>query len=187
MSLCRRIESFRRIQCPNIPMSMRCKGDSARVPRWAHSFAIALALVNLVSCAGMNSFRDDSHYVALGPRTGYYIIRPGSALIRQLGLETAPIIDTGDSFRHGYGADALAFRFNRAGSLSMSPAYIVQATPNDFYTLRLGSLIRGKSSASDVRAFFGRPQHTETRADGYIAYYAIEVYNPVEDRSSGRR
>jgi len=49
-------------------------------------------------------------------------VRPGSRFSRQLGVEGAPVIDTTDPFRHGYGADALAFRFNRAGILS-APAY----------------------------------------------------------------
>ena len=133
------------------------------------------------------SWHDGSHYVPLGPRTGYYIVRPGSALSRQLGVEAAPSVDTADPFRRGYGADALAFRFNRAGILSAPPAYIVQATPNEFYTRRLGSLIRGHSSSCDVEAFFGRPQRTEARSDGgVIIYYAIQVYNPFEDRSGGR-
>jgi hypothetical protein len=152
--------------------------------RW---FAAALASLNVTSCASANSFHDDSHYVTLGPRTGYYIVRPASALSHQLGIEAAPTIDTADPLRHGYGADALAFRFNRAGILSAPPAYIVQATPNDFYTRRLGSLIRGRSTSRDVQAFFGRPQNTESRPDGFIAYYTIEVYNPFEDRSGGGR
>ena len=151
--------------------------------RW---FTGALALLNITSSAGANSFHDDSHYVTLGPRTGYYIVRPGSALSRQLGIDAAPTIDTADPLRHGYGADALAFHFNRAGILSAPPAYIVQATPNDFYTWRIGSLIRGRSTSRDVQAFFGRPQSTESRSDGFIAYYAIQVYNSFEDRG-GRR
>ena len=79
------------------------------------------------------SWHDNSHYVALGPRTGYHVVRPGSALSNQLGIDSAPTADTADPFNHGYGADALAFRFNRAGILSAPPAYIVQATPNEFY------------------------------------------------------
>jgi hypothetical protein len=151
--------------------------------RW---FAVLLLLIARSACA--QSWHDDSHYVALGPRTGYYIVRPGSALSHQLGIEGAPTSDTADPFRHGYGADALAFRFNKAGVLSAPPAYIVQATPSAFYTRRLGSLIRGRSTCRDVEAFFGRAQSTENRRDGVIAYYAIEVYNPSEDRSGhGRR
>lgn len=153
----------------------------------ARCFAAALVFLGLTSCVGANSFHDDSHYVTRGPRTGYYIVRPGSTLSQQLGIEAAPTIDTADPFRHGYGADALAFHFNRAGILSAPPAYIVQATPNEFYTRRIGSLIRGRSTSHDVQAFFGRPQSTETRPDGFVAYYAIEVYNPFEDRSGGGR
>jgi len=137
-----------------------------------------------VSAASQN---DDSHYVTLGQRTGYYIVRSGSSLSHQLGIDGAPTADTADPFRHGYGADALAFRFNRAGILSAPPAYIVQATPNQFYTQRLGSFIRGQSRLADASAFFGQPQSIERRPDGFIAYYAIQVYNPFEDLGGGRK
>jgi hypothetical protein len=146
--------------------------------RWLAS----LVLVGIAHFACAHSWDDDSHYVPLGPRTGYYIVRPGSSLSRQLGVDGAPTMDTADPFRHGYGADALAFRFNNAGILATSPAYIVQATPNQFYTRRLGSFIRGHSTLTDVKGFFGRPASTERRPDGFIAYYAIQVYNPFEDR-----
>jgi hypothetical protein len=89
--------------------------------------------------------------------------------------------------RLGYGADALAFRFNRAGILSASPAYIVQGPPNEFYIRRLRSLIRGRSTSRDIEAFFGRPQRRERCSDGIITYYVIQVYNPFEDRSGRRR
>jgi hypothetical protein len=147
--------------------------------RW---FVAALVFLGLARFAGAYSWNDDSQYVRLGPRTGYYIVRPDSSLSRQLGIQGAPTIDTADPFRHGYGADALAFRFNNAGVLAASPAYVVQATPNEFYTRRLGSFIRGRSTLADVKAFFGRPASTERQPDGFIAYYAIQVYNPFEDR-----
>jgi hypothetical protein len=147
---------------------------------------IALAFLIIGPFALAVSWHDDSHYVQLGPRTGYYIVRLGSPLSHQLGVEAAPMIDTADPFRHGYGADALAFRFNRAGILSAPPVYIVQGTPNEFYTRRLGSLIRGRTSSRDIEAFFGRPQSRQARLDGVITYYAIQVYNPFQDRSGGR-
>lgn len=143
-------------------------------------------LVLVPSFAPATSWHDDSHYIALGPRTGYYIVRPGSTLSHQLGLEAAPTSDTADPFRHGYGADALAFHFNRAGILMAAPVYIVQATPNEFYMRRLGSFIRGRTRIADVRAFFGKPRSIEHGPDGFVAYYTIQVYNPSEDRS-GRR
>jgi hypothetical protein len=149
--------------------------------------AVFLLSLNVSSCANTSFSHDDSRYIPLGPRTGYYIVRPGSALSDQLGIDAAPTIDTADPLRHGYGADALAFHFDRAGILVAPPAYIVQATPNDFYTRRIGSLIRGRSTSRDVQAFFGRPPSTESRADGFIAYYAIEVYNASEDRFGGGR
>src|SRR5437868_15514077 len=145
-----------------------------------------LILLTITLSVSATSWHDDSHYVSLGPRTGYYIVRPGSALSHQLGVDAAPAIDTASPFRHGYGADAIALRFNRAGILSAPPAYIVQATPNEFYTRRIGSLIRGRSSSRDVQAFFGRPQRREARSDGVITYSTIQVYNPFEDRSGGR-
>jgi hypothetical protein len=147
----------------------------------------AFALLTIALVVSAASWQDNSHYVALGPRTGYYIVRPGSALSRQLGIDGAPTADTADPFRHGYGADALAFRFNRAGILSAPPAYIVQATPNQFYTKRLGAFIRGKSKLADANAFFGKPQSIERRPDGFIAYYAIQVYNPFENLGGGRK
>jgi len=148
----------------------------------ARNFAVFLALLLAPSVFG-HSWNDDSHYVSLGPRTGYYIVRPGSALSRQLEVDGAPTIDTADPFRHGYGADVLAFRFNKAGVLSSAPAYVVQARPNEFYTRRLGSFIRGRTTSRDVELFFGRARSTELRPDGVIVYYTIEVYNPFEDRS----
>ena len=147
---------------------------------------MALVLLTIATLASAASWDDDSHYVPLGPRTGYYIVRPGSPLSHQLGVEAAPTIDTADPFRHGYGADALAFRFNHAGVLSAPPAYIVQAKPNEFYTVRLGSLIRCRSTSRDVEATFGRPQNIERQSDGVLTYYAIQVYNPFEDLG-GRR
>jgi len=134
---------------------------------------MALVLLTIATLASAASWDDDSHYVPLGPRTGYYIVRPGSPLSHQLGVEAAPTIDTADPFRHGYGADALAFRFNHAGVLSAPPAYIVQAKPNEFYTVRLGALIRGRSTSRDVEATLGRPQNIERQSDGVLTYYAI--------------
>ena len=147
----------------------------------------ALVLLTITLSVSATSWHDDSHYVPLGPRTGYYIVRPDSTLSYQLGVGAAPTIDTADPFRHGYGADALAFRFNRAGILSAPPAYIVQATPNEFYTRRLGSFIRGQSRLGDAKAFFGQPQSIERQPDGFIAYYAIQVYNPFENLGGERK
>ena len=150
-------------------------------------FLSALAFLTIAVSASATSFRDDSHYVALGRRTGYYIVRPGSVLLQQLGLQGAPTRDTSDPFNHGRGADVLAFRFDTAGGLSAAPAYIVQGAPNDFYMRRIGSFIRGRTTSRDVESFFGHPKQTEKRRDGFVTYYTIEVYNPFEDFSGGKR
>ena len=141
--------------------------------------AFLLLIVASFACAA--SWDDDSHYVALGPRNGYYIVRPDSGLFRQLGLYEAPVIDTASPLRHGYGADALAFRFNRDGVIIAPPAYIAQESPNDFYTRRIGSLTLGRATVHDVEALFGRGHRSAARPDGFIWYYALEIYNPFEE------
>jgi hypothetical protein len=148
-------------------------------------FAILVALI-LSGCAETLWNTDDSHYVSLGPRNGYYIVRPGSQLYGQLDLYDAPWIDTSSRLRHGYGADVLAFRFNRAGILIAPPAYVAQESANDFYTRRIGKLVRGHSTTRDVEATFGRGPSTADRADGFMYYYALPVYNAAEDWG-GRR
>jgi hypothetical protein len=147
----------------------------------------ALALLSIAVSASATLFRDDSRYVTRGPRTGYYIVRPGSVLLQQLGIQAAPTRDTSDPLNHGRGADVLAFRFNTAGVLSSPPAYVVQGPPNEFYMRRIGSFIRGRTTAQNVESFFGRPKQMEKRPDGFIAYYTIDVYNPFEEMSGGRR
>ena len=150
-------------------------------------FLCGFALLTIAASASATSFRDDSHYVARGPRTGYYIVRPGSVSIQRLGLQGAPFRDTSDPLNHGRGADVLAFRFSSTGVLSVAPAYIVQGLPNDFYMRRIGSFIRGRTTSHDVEGFFGRPKQIEKRRDGFINYYTIDVYNPFEEMSGGRR
>src|SRR5215813_12639887 len=93
----------------------------------------ALVFLTIAVLASATSFRDDSHYVALGRRTGYYIVRPGSVMLQQLGFQGAPFRDTSGPFNHGRSADVLAFRFNTACVLSAAPSYIVQGPPKDLY------------------------------------------------------
>jgi hypothetical protein len=156
-----------------------------KVATTVRSFSLILLLTTGFLAHGA-SWDDDSHYVSLGPRNGYYIVQADSQLFRQLGLYEAPVIDTADPLRHGYGADALAFRFNRNGVLIMPPAYIAQALPNDFYTRRIGSLTRGRTTMHDVEALFGHGYSRANRPDGFILYYALPVYNPFEDSGDRR-
>jgi hypothetical protein len=143
----------------------------------------AFLLLALATYAYATSWDDDSYYVSLGPRNGYYIVTPESRLFRQLGLYEAPVIDTASWLRHGDGADVLAFRFNRNGVVIAPPAYIVQALPHDFYTRRIGSLAIGRATTNDVEALFGRSHIRADRPDGFMWYYALSVYNSFEDKS----
>jgi hypothetical protein len=143
-------------------------------------------LVALTQLSLANSFDDDSHYVLLGPRTGYYVVRDGSPLAHRLGIDDSPYSDTGDPLRHGYGFDVLAFRFDKNGRLIQSPAYIANAEVNEFYTRRIGSLVRGRTTVPEVQILFGHAQAISRRADGFVYYYALQVYNPFEERG-GRR
>jgi hypothetical protein len=152
-------------------------------PRWLTT----LGVLAVATVASAFSWDDDSRYISLGPRNGYYIVQPDSPLIRQLGLYEAPVIDTADPLRHGYGADALAFRFNQNGTMIAPPAYIAQALPYDFYTRRIGSLTRGRTTTRDVEAMFGRGHIRADRRDGFMWYYALPVYNPFEDWGGGHR
>jgi hypothetical protein len=150
--------------------------------RWCAAFL----LLSVAGYACAASWDDDSHYVSLGQRNGYYIVQPDSHLYYQLRLYEAPLIDTSSWLYHGYGADALAFRFNRSGILIAPPAYIVQGLPSDFYTRRIGSLTRGRATVDDVEALFGRGHTRADRPDGFMWYYALPVYNPFEEHGSGR-
>jgi hypothetical protein len=149
--------------------------------RWCAGFLF----LSIATFGWAASWDDDSHYVSLGPQNGYYVVRPDSHLLRQLGLYEAPVIDTADWMRHGYGADALAFRFNRNGALISPPAYIAQGEANDFYTRRIGSLTVFRATVHDVEAIFGRSHSLAARPDGFMWYYAIQVYNPFEEHGGG--
>src|SRR5262245_45384695 len=137
---------------------------------------LAFLFLTVANFAYATSWDDDSHYVTLSPRNGYYIVQPDSHLYYQLGLYEAPVIDTASWSHHGYGADALAFRFNRSGVLVTPPAYIVQGLPYDFYTRRIGSLTVGLATVADVEALFGRSHSRADRPNGFMWYYALPVF-----------
>jgi hypothetical protein len=173
--------------------NVKCSGNFLHLRKSVQSVAdvnvssIAILFFAVAQLTLANSFHDDSHYVRLGQRTGYYVLREGSPLAHQLGLDDAPFINTSDRLRHGHGADVLAFRFDRIGRLSAPPAYIANAQLSDFYIRRIGSLIRGRATVRDVEALFGHPQTVSRRADGVVNYYTLEVFNPFEESSSDRR
>jgi hypothetical protein len=141
---------------------------------------VGITLVGLGSAVAASSDAH-SYYVSLGSQNGYYIVRPDSQLRSKLGFEDAPYANPSDPLSHGDGAHALAFRFNRNGVLVTSPAYILAVKPNEFYTSRIGSLIRGRSKVSDVKALFGKPFSRTNRPDGFVLYYREPVHNPFEE------
>jgi hypothetical protein len=151
--------------------------------RWS---CAGVLFLSIASFGWPASWDDDSHYVSLGPQNGYYIVRPDSRLFYQLGLYEAPVVNTADPLRHGYGSDALAFRFNRNGVLIVPPAYVAQGLPYDFYIRRIVVLTRGRANVHGVEALFGRNHTRAERPDGFMWYYALPVYNPFEEWG-GRR
>jgi hypothetical protein len=64
---------------------------------------MAFASLTVATFAPAASWNDDSHYVSLGPRSGYYIVRLGSPLSHQLGVlktllqSIAPILSATDT------------------------------------------------------------------------------------------
>ena len=85
--------------------------DLTNAARWF----MALVLFTIATFAPAASWDDDSHYVSLGPRSGYYIVRPGSRLSHQLGVEAAPTIDTADPFRQHGGARRILSAVSKEG------------------------------------------------------------------------
>jgi hypothetical protein len=53
---------------------------------------------------------------------------------------------------------------------------------NDFYTRRIGSLILRRATVHEVEAIFGGAHSFAARPDGFMWYYALQVYNPFEER-----
>jgi hypothetical protein len=76
---------------------------------------------------------------------------------------------------------------NQNGVLIAPSAYIAQASANDFYTRRIGSLTRGRATADNVEAFFGHGHSVAKRPEGFIYYYMPPVYNPLENFGGSRR
>lgn len=149
-------------------------------------FAAGFLVLLLAGCATLNN--DDSRFVKTGDRTGYYLVRPTSPLRTKLGYDAAPYEDTAVVMNRGYGYDVLCFRFNTKGVLSEAPAYIAQMQPEPYYTIRLGSLIVGKSTLQTVEQIFGQPRSiTPQPGGGSVVYIPIRVYNPFDlSTSMGR-
>ena len=136
----------------------------------------------LAACA---TRRDDSHFVPLGSKRGYYVIEPGSTLQEKLGYGLAPVSDTASPLHRGYGRDVLAFRFNRAGVLAAPPAYLAQLGPERAITSRLATFVQGSSTWPQIKRMFP-PGNQRIRQPngGLLVYHEIPIYNPLEEMVS---
>ena len=142
------------------------------------SFIVALA-----ACAA--PFRDDSRYVPVSPKNGYYILEKGGPLALRLGYAYPPTSDSGSVLHAGYGIDVVAFRFNRAGVLVAPPAYFSQLPPDPDITRRLASLRKGVDTWPEIRSLFGRPNwRIKQPGGGLLVYHEISIYNPLEQNFS---
>lgn len=151
-----------------------------------HRLLAGLLFLPLAACT---TRRDDSHFVPLGPKRGYYVIEPGSPLQEKLGYSLAPVSDTASPLHRGYGRDVIAFRFNRAGVLAAPPAYLAQLGPERSVTHRLAALVQGSSTWPQIKRMFPPGnQRIEQPDGGLLVYHEVPVYNALEELiSSGTR
>jgi hypothetical protein len=132
--------------------------------------------------------RDDSHFVALGAKRGYYVIEPGSPLQEKLGYGLAPVSDTASPLHRGYGRDVIAFRFNRAGVLAAPPAYLAQLGPEEAIASRLATLVQGSSTEPRIERMFAAGNQRIRQPDGgLLVYHEVPVYNSLEESLSTDR
>lgn len=146
---------------------------------------LGVLLVGFLVGGCASAFRDDSHFVSFGDRSGYYLVRPSSPLRDRLGLTYAPTSDTADPLHAGRGVDVLAFRFTPRGVLAAPPAYICQLRPDLAWTSRLRAVSVGHSTFIDVERIFGRIHTDIQKGGGLLVYYTMRVYNPLEETPSG--
>jgi hypothetical protein len=143
------------------------------------TLSIASLSIALAACAA--PFQDDSRYVSIGPKHGYYVLQKGSPLALRLGYKYPPTSDSGDVMHPGYGTDVVAFRFNRAGILAAPPGYFSQLPPDPDVTRDLARLRVGASTWPQIRIMFGRPNWRIKLPDGgRLVYHEISIYNPLE-------
>ncbi len=151
-----------------------------------HRLLAGLLPVLLAACA---TRWDDSHFVPLGPKRGYYVIEPGSPLQEKLGYGLAPVSDTASPLHRGYGRDVIAFRFNRAGVLVSPPAYLAQLGPERAIARQLATLVQGSSTWPQIKRMFPPDNQRLPQPDGgLLVYHEIPVHNALEEMlSSGTR
>jgi hypothetical protein len=133
------------------------------------SLLLVSLLVALASCA--TAFRDDSHYVAVSPTDGYYLLEKGGALALQLGYPDPPISSNDDRIHSGSYVDVVAFRFDRAGVLSAPPGYFAAFTPDSTALELMARLKQGASTWPEILKLFGGPNRLIKQPDGGMLVY----------------
>lgn len=138
----------------------------------------------LGSCAG--SFRDDSRYVQVDARRGFYVLQKGGPLALKLGYAYPPTSDTGSALHRGYGNDVIAFRFNHAGVLAAPPAYFSQLPPDPSITGRLALVSAGITTWREIHLLFPGTNWRIRQPDGgLLVYHDVPVHNFLEEDQSG--
>jgi hypothetical protein len=131
------------------------------------SFLLVSLAVALASCA--TAFRDDSHYVAVTPTDGYYILEKGGPLALQLGYINPPTFSSDeDADRY---TDIVAFRFDSAGVLCAPPGYFTEFTPGTVALAQLARLRQGITTWPVIQKLFDGPNRCIKQADGGMLVY----------------
>ena len=131
------------------------------------SYLLVGLAVALASCA--TAFRDDSHYVAVTPTDGYYILEKGGPLALQLGYAYPPTFSSGED-ADTY-TDIVAFRFDSADLLSEAPGYFTEFTPDTVALAQLTRLKQGVTTWPIIQKMFPGPNRCIKQADGGMLVY----------------
>jgi len=130
-------------------------------------FPLVSLAVALASCA--TAFRDDSHYVAVSPTDGYYVLEKGGSLALQLGYLNPPLFSSGED-ADTY-TDIVAFRFDSADLLSEAPGYFTEFTPDTVALAQLTRLKQGVTTWPIIQKMFPGPNRCIKQADGGMLVY----------------
>jgi hypothetical protein len=136
------------------------------------ALSLACLIAGLPACVA--PFQDDSHYVAVTPTDGVYLLRKGSQLALQLGYLNPPVSANDDRMHTGSYVDVAAFRFDSAGLLAAPPAYFANFSPDPVALRHMAALRQGVSTWTQVQSVFGAPNWRIKQPDGgMVVYHSI--------------
>jgi hypothetical protein len=159
-------EAFKE-RAPPIRIAGRSGRDLPSGVNFFRSFLVTSLAVTVASCA--TAFRDDSHYVAVSPKDGYYLLEKGGPLALQLGYANPPTFSSGED-ADSY-TDIVAFRFDSAGVLSAPPGYFAEFTPDPVPLAQLTRLRQGITTWAVIQKLFDGPNQYIKQADGGMLVY----------------